>query len=347
MLRYLQVGLIDEAFATLLLISGSEPARLLDAGLCTVVQEPSWVWPVSRWSRRKWMRDFQRTFDSLRGDLPSVLHCLDATQIPLAAALCEITGAELLLTLIDVGDVRRQLSAARAGRVPFTVLPSRRIHEACGELAADTGRVEIVPVGVPVSVSPAAFAATHRTPVVAYCGALTDDSGADLLLKAMKLVRERHPAALALLIGSGPAELRLRRLAESLEIASDVIFAGPIDHWREALADADIFCLPTASGWYEAPLHAMAAGLCIVAVEGAPYDELIPDRTAIIALPNDEASLSNRIIRLLEDRPLARELSAAAQEHVRTHNSIARMVAEYLRIYGELAGRQKTLAFPR
>src|SRR5206468_1435656 len=93
--------------------------------------------------------------------------------------------------------------------------------------------------------------------------------GLDLLLKAFAAVRKQTSNATLVIAGNGDDEFvsKLKSQAGSLGIASDVLWTGFLDDDKksEALADADVFALPSYSENFGiAVAEAMAAAVPVV-----------------------------------------------------------------------------------
>jgi len=76
-------------------------------------------------------------------------------------------------------------------------------------------------------------------------GRLVPHKGVDKLLAAVAEARTRHPAIRLVVVGTGPEEERLRKLAAELDL--DAEFAGFVDHAEmpTRYAEADVFAFPT------------------------------------------------------------------------------------------------------
>lgn len=103
---------------------------------------------------------------------------------------------------------------------------------------------------------------------------LVPRKGQDALIRAMPEVRRHVPDAVLLIVGSGPYESRLRRLADTVG-AESVVFAGAKPHavLPKFFAAADIFAMPCRTrrlgleveGLGIVFLEAAAAGLPVLA----------------------------------------------------------------------------------
>ncbi len=181
-----------------------------------------------------------------------------------------------------------------------------------------------------------------------YAGSLTRDSGVAYVLRAAKRAISDHPTLMVVILGKGPAENELRQLAASLGIAPNVTFVGRLEQWRSALGAADIFCQTGGQVQFsEEPLFAMAAGLAIVAPQDSVCNGLRDQETALLFSADDHSQMADRIRRMLNDQALARSLAATAQSYVRSHNSVARMVGEHVRVYQRLSTKSSTIAMPK
>ncbi|GAA4499483.1 glycosyltransferase family 4 protein [Actinoallomurus oryzae] len=142
-------------------------------------------------------------------------------------------------------------------------------------------------------------------PVILSVSRLVARKGQDRLIRALPLVRRTVPDAVLLIVGSGPYEDRLRRLA-----GEGVVFAGPQPH--EALppfyAAADVFALPCRSrlGGLEVEglgivfLEAAAAGLPVLAGDSGGAPEAVRDgETGHVVNGRSVPAIADRLIELL------------------------------------------------
>jgi glycosyltransferase involved in cell wall biosynthesis len=107
---------------------------------------------------------------------------------------------------------------------------------------------------------------------------------------------------------------------------------------------ADFYVEPTASqALTAAPLHAMANGMAVVAVEGGVADHFVDGVNAIVCADDSPAELAGAVEKLLADRPGAVELARAAIAHMKQHHPISAMVEQTLAVYQALVLRGKTL----
>lgn len=124
-------------------------------------------------------------------------------------------------------------------------------------------------------------------------------------------------------IGEGPAEDGLRKLAAKLGVTDRVRFSGsrPHDRIPELLPAFDVALMPAINPYASAlKLHEyMAAGLAIVAPDQPNLKEVVEHGTsALLVPPGDLGALKEAVERLLRDPEDAKRLGAAARAAIET-----------------------------
>ncbi|HEX2087479.1 MAG TPA: glycosyltransferase [Solirubrobacteraceae bacterium] len=147
-----------------------------------------------------------------------------------------------------------------------------------------------------------------------------------------------------LLVGRGPDEDDLRALAGSEGLDGRVVFAGHRQDVPELMAASDVFCLASRrEGIPRAAMEAMAGGLPVVATDVVGTRELVTDgRTGLLAPFGDVGALSRNLLRVLDDRELARSLSAAGSAHVEAEHDEDEVIRRVADVYASVllaAGR--------
>jgi glycosyltransferase involved in cell wall biosynthesis len=118
------------------------------------------------------------------------------------------------------------------------------------------------------------------------------------------------------IVGEGPLEAELRRLAESIGIASRVVFVGFVDNAADYIAAADVFCL--SSAWEAIALAAQEAvmlGVPVVTTDVGGMSELITDRESGRLVPaGDVGALRDALDELISDPELGRKYAHRARD---------------------------------
>jgi glycosyltransferase involved in cell wall biosynthesis len=171
--------------------------------------------------------------------------------------------------------------------------------------------------------------------VVGLVGRLHRLKGADLLIEAAALVRTRNPRVKFVLIGSGPEEQSLQRLAENRGLSDTVSFAGyRRDAWRYMPA-FDVLALPSRDEAQSlALLEAMACGLPVVAARAGGIPEVVDEGVSGLLFPRDDVSmLAKALTELLDDPQRRAAMGAAGRKRVGEHFSREEMLRKTLALY--------------
>ncbi|MDH6227344.1 MULTISPECIES: glycosyltransferase family 4 protein [Streptomyces] len=156
-------------------------------------------------------------------------------------------------------------------------------------------------------------------PVVVCVSRLVPRKGQDTLIRAMPRILAAEPDAVLLVVGGGPYEKDLRRLARETGVERSVVFTGPVP-WSELPAHygaGDVFAMPcrTRRGGLDVEglgivyLEASATGLPVVAGDsgGAP-DAVLDGETGWVVRGGSPADAAERIVTLLGDAELRRRM---------------------------------------
>jgi glycosyltransferase involved in cell wall biosynthesis len=150
-------------------------------------------------------------------------------------------------------------------------------------------------------------------------GRFQPKKGVDVLLRALA----RVPAHVSLtLVGYGPAEPALRRLAEALGVEARLRWMGPLDQpaVRDLYRASDLFVLAARvapdgdrDGLPNVVVEALSQGLPVVAARVAAIPEIVGDEVnGRLVAPEDPAALAAVLDALARDPAARRRLGAAA-----------------------------------
>ena len=162
------------------------------------------------------------------------------------------------------------------------------------------------------------------------------------LIAAADSVRRSVPETIFVLIGDGRERPKLERQVSEAELEKNFLFLGRRDDIPELLACCDLSVLPSeAEGMPNSVLEAMAAGLPVIATSVGGTPEIIRDGVnGLLVPPQNPRALAEAILRVLQDPNLARTLSHAGQERIRTCFGFDRLIAELERLYREPPARR-------
>ncbi len=208
---------------------------------------------------------------------------------------CHRSGLEVYPKLMFVGRMIRQ-ALFRADRV---LAVSPYLRDRAVELGCVSDRAVFVPNGVDTELfSPGDKAEARRLlglteegPLAVCVGYLIKRKNQSVLIEALSALRKKgvQPPRLAL-VGSGPMEGKLRVLADQLQVADLVHFAGgqPYGEIPRWMAAADWLVLSSLNeGWPTVYFEAMACGRPVISskVEAA-QDAICSDEYGLVVSDN-------------------------------------------------------------
>ena len=205
--------------------------------------------------------------------------------------------------------------------------------------------IEIPPVPAPADVDAARsqLGVVADAPTIGIVAALRTEKDHETLLRAVARLAPRRPRLRLVLVGSGDREEALRAECERLGIHGQVVFAGFRPDARQLLAGLDVVALVSVQETFPVSvLEAMAACRPVVMTrcEGVP-EVVIDGETGFMVEIGDDATLAERLGRLLDDPALREQMGAAGRQRAATVFPISRTIAQYEELFARLAGRQK------
>jgi glycosyltransferase involved in cell wall biosynthesis len=212
-------------------------------------------------------------------------------------------------------DVNRDLGVPLVGRqIAFALRKADRVTVVSGALAEKVigagvhgDRVSVIPNGIdPDLFRPAERGEARRRlgfadgrKHVLYVGQLVEVKSLPVLIRSLGRLRERFPERVAVhLVGEGPLEGELRRLALAEGVSDIVSFEGQKRHAEVAewMAAADLLCLPSKrEGCPNVILEALATGIPVVASRVGAIPELVDDRSGITVPAGDPSALAEAL----------------------------------------------------
>ena len=181
--------------------------------------------------------------------------------------------------------------------------------------------------------------------VIGFIGSFYQYEGLDLLLAAIERLPDDGRGFALLLVGGGPEEAALRRIAEGMGSSAAVVFTGRVPQ-RDITRYYDVVDLlvyPRRSLRITElvtplkPLEAMAMGKIVLASNVGGHRELISqDATGFLFPPNDPDALAEAIRGAFARQPEWPEMAQRARRYVETERNWTRSVANYAPVYAKL-----------
>ncbi len=146
-------------------------------------------------------------------------------------------------------------------------------------------------------------------------GRLAEEKNLQFLIRAFKLINQKNPKTIFLIVGDGPSKEKLINLTKKLDLKSKIIFTGEIPFSK--IADyykiADIFlysCLTDVQP--QTIIEAAAAKLAIVAINTPDRGYLLKHQENSLLTPNDKEIFAREVLKLCRDTNLLKRLGQNA-----------------------------------
>ena len=239
----------------------------------------------------------------------------------------------------------------------LVVAPSPGMRDVL-ERVGVTSQIEVVPNGVDITpfqkdvqpIDRSGFDFGNDDIVLIYAGRLGPEKNLPFLLRAFNGVAQTYDNIRLLIIGDGPERENLEDRLRHMGIASQVRLTGIVnyDDIPRYLAMADAFV--TASVTEVHPLsviEAMASGLPVLGIESPGVGDTIKDgETGLITVEEDLAAFTAKMVRLVIDHDLRRQMSVQAR-HTSEIYAIERttkiMLKHYQSLVEQSMGRKHSL----
>jgi len=160
------------------------------------------------------------------------------------------------------------------------------------------------------------------------------------LIKAARIVIDRFPQAIFLIVGEGSLRRELEILIKKSNLEKNVKLLGFRRDIPEILSILDLFVLSSSwEGLGTSLLDAFASRIPVVATNVGGIPEIVKDReNGILVPPANPGALAEAIIFFLRNRDLACEMAKKGFRLVREKFNIGRMVEETRKIYDRMTG---------
>ncbi|MFN2322377.1 MAG: GT4 family glycosyltransferase PelF [Trueperaceae bacterium] len=211
------------------------------------------------------------------------------------------------------------------------------------ELGAPVERTRVVYNGVAPSAFPDAGDSVQQAPTVSWVGRIDPVKDLETLVASFRHVRAEAPKAQLRLFGPVPrgnegyAE-RVQNLVKDLDLATNVVFEGPVSPVHRAYHAADVVALSSISeGFPYVAIEAMMCGRPVVATRVGGVGEAVGAFGRMVE-PRSPREFGGALIELLADVSLRRRLGVGARARALELFTLDRMHDGYRRLYAELDG---------
>ena len=180
--------------------------------------------------------------------------------------------------------------------------------------------------------------------IILFFGSLVSYKGPDILLKALKIIKNEIRGVKLIFAGRGEMLDELHDLCKKYDVEDDVIFTGFVEEEKKPLyyKSSDIFCLPSttmAESFGIVNLEAMASGIPIVGSNLGGIPDIVKDgKNGLLAKPSNPKSLADALLQLLENEDLRKRMGDNGLKRVKDY-SWDEITRETEQLYRNILGK--------
>jgi glycosyltransferase involved in cell wall biosynthesis len=307
--------------------------------------------PISYGSWGRWAApSLRRALDELdRGWTVDVVHAHYAVPAGAAAArwIDRRRPGTPIVVSVHGGDLTyaaprsergRQAVASTLRSASAVIVNSTLTRRGVEEL---TGMRDGIPVIHPGADPAEAPRARHPVPTLISVANLEAHKSQADVIRAVAVLRHRHPELRYVLIGKGPQRSELEQLARSLDVIDRVSFTGPLEHAAAVaeIARCDLHVMPSRhDGFGVAHIDAMSVGVPTIGGSGTGAEDIARAGEGIeLVKAGDVAGLVRTIDRLLSDPTERERLGEAGRRTVAERFTWRRCGEETMAVYQAVA----------
>jgi glycosyltransferase involved in cell wall biosynthesis len=142
---------------------------------------------------------------------------------------------------------------------------------------------------------------------IIFAGRLLSNKNVDILIRSLRLIRERIPEVRCFIVGDGPERKDLEALIQELSLKKNIMFLGFLENQDEVYAlmkSSKVFVLPsTREGFGIVVIEANACGIPVITIdhENNAAKDLIEDGRNGFVCQLDDREIAQKIIEVLEN----------------------------------------------
>lgn len=166
-------------------------------------------------------------------------------------------------------------------------------------------KIVTIPVGIDIENIVEVKPSKNKSDVI-FAGRLLFHKNVDILIKSIKLIKEKNPEIKSLIIGDGPEKKRLEALTQKLNLEKNIKFLGFLENHDDVYAimkSSKAFVLPsTREGFGIVVIEANACGIPVITIDhkdNAARDLIEEGKNGFVCKLNEE-EIAERVMRILE-----------------------------------------------
>jgi glycosyltransferase involved in cell wall biosynthesis len=220
----------------------------------------------------------------------------------------------------------------------------QEINECLRRKIAPSDKLIFIGNGIQLERFRVAQTSEHNVPIIFCTARLEPVKNHMMLLKAVRILKDRNVRFVLQLAGDGSLRTRYEKWVHEQGLEKEVIFLGYRNDVRNLIANSDVCVLSSeVEGIPRSIMEAAAAGKPMVATDVVGNrDALVNGRTGFLVLLNDSVALADRIENLISDADLRCRIGRQAREYAEQNFNEKKVVELIIKIYDEELRKRQT-----
>lgn len=279
-------------------------------------------------------------------------HDAHAAAVGAAAASLAKVPLRIISRRVDFPLNKNYLSRLKYTKdIDLIIAISQGVKKVLMQSGIDSRKIKVIPSGIDYTPFEEAVDSDYLRQELSFAADdflvgivahLADHKGHKYLIEATKILKGKAPKIKVIIVGEGPLRLELGKQVKATEVEDMVFFMGFREDIPQILGSLDLFVLSSKTeGMGSSIMDAMASRLPVVATKvGGIPEVVVNEKTGLLVPPKNPAALADAILRLYNDRSLAKSLGEKGFEVVHAKFSADGMAGKIVREYKRLAKKK-------
>jgi glycosyltransferase involved in cell wall biosynthesis len=249
----------------------------------------------------------------------------------------------------------RTISRRQCNAVDGIVSPSKPMLDVLKQYGTKTP-AEVVATGLDdssfASVDGEHFRMSHdiplAQPMLLFVGRVAHEKNIGFLLEMHVEIIKKHPDALLVITGEGPAEESIKHSIEKLGISNKVRMIGYLDRSHELIAcykAADIFVFASKSETQGLVLlEAMAQGTAVVAIAELGTKSILIEGEGVLIAKDDVNDFADKVSILLSDAPKRQMIGEKGRQYAKEKWGAGVLAKKIAKFYKNTVNQKSSLS---
>jgi glycosyltransferase involved in cell wall biosynthesis len=172
-----------------------------------------------------------------------------------------------------------------------------------------------------------------------YIGRLIFYKNLEVVIKAIKIIRDSYPKISLIIVGSGPHKEKIERLIHELNLQDNIKFKGHLSNEeKEAwLASSQALVFPSLlEGFGLVVLEAFEFGKPVLVSDLRPLSDIVSNQiTGLVIPPHDENAWGIAMEQIIKDPERAKKMGLAGREVLEKKYNVQVMLEKILSMYAD------------